>query len=115
MDGLKRATAYLVERRIILVIILAIVIAFTMTLVSLRLYDMDDVSRLDVSLPNRENIRSSTKEDDIQKFDSSGVLDEQAFADFQALYTKNRSALDALGKFDGDALSSESLQIGSNE
>lgn len=115
MSGMKRIAAFFGERRILLIIILAVLIAALMTVVSLRLYDLDDVSRLDVSLPNRESIRSSTGEDEVQKFNSTGALDAQALSDFQTLYTKNRSALDALGKFDGDALSSDSLKIGPNE
>lgn len=115
MSTTKRVTAFFAERRLLLGIIFATVIAIIMTIISLRLYDLDDVSRLDVSLPIRENIRMSTKEDEVQQFGSTGVLDTQALSDFQALFTKNRSALDALGKFDGDALSSDSLKIGSNE
>lgn len=115
MNGTHRLATFFKERRIILAILLAVILAFAMTAISLRLYDMDDVSRLDVSLPNRENIRSSTKEDDVQNFASSGALDAKALADFQVLYTKNRTALDALGKFDSDSLSDDSLQIGTNE
>lgn len=115
MNALKRIKDYIVTRRIILALSLAILIAFIMTFVSLKLYDLDDVSRLDVSLPNREGIRSSTDEAALQRFDSSGELDAEAVADFQALYSTNRAALDALGKFDSDALSSDSLKIGPNE
>lgn len=110
----KRALSYFSERRILLGIIFAIILSLVMTVISLRLYDLDDVSRLDVSLPNRENIRPE-EESEVQKFDSSGALDAKALADFQSLYSKNRSALDALGKFDGDALSNDSLRIGPNE
>lgn len=115
MNAHKRLTNYFAERQILLALIAAVVIAFIMTVISLKLYDLDDVSRLDVSLPNREGIRSSTDEEALQRFDSSGVLDAKAIADFQALYSKNRAALDALGKFDSDALSTNSLKIGPNE
>lgn len=115
MNAFRRVKTYIVERRIIIALVFAILIAFIMTFVSLKLYDFDDVSRLDVSLPNREGIRSSTDEETLQKFDSSGKLDAHAISDFQTLYSKNRAALDALGKFDSDALSSDSLKIGPNE
>lgn len=97
-------------------IVLAVLASLIMTAVALRLYVMDDVSRLDVSLPNRENIRpESVKDDSSLRFDASGQLDSKAFDDFQKLYSKQRTALDALGKFDGDSLSNERLQIGSGE
>lgn len=115
MNIIQRGITFFAERRVLLSIIAAVLLACVMTVISLRLYDLDDVSRLDVSLPIRENIRSSTKEDEVQQFGSTGVLDARALADFQALFTKNRSALDALGKFDGDSLSSDSLKIGPNE
>jgi hypothetical protein len=115
VSAVKRIASFFSERRILLGIVFAIIIAFVMTVISLRLYDLDDVSRLDVSLPNRESIRSAASADEVQKFDSSGPLDSKALSDFQNLYTKNRSALDALGKYDADALSSDSLQIGPNE
>lgn len=115
MNTFRRIAHYFAERRIILALAFSVVVALIMTVISLKLYDLDDVSRLDVSLPNREGIRSSTDEETLQRFDSAGVLDTQAIADFQALYSKNRAALDALGKFDSDALSSDSLKIGPNE
>lgn len=114
MNTSKKLVTYFSERRILLGIILAVIIALIMTVISLRLYDIDDVSRLDVSLPNRESTRPN-EDSEVQKFDSSGTLDSKAISDFQSLYSKNRSALDALGKFDGDSLSNDSLQIGSNE
>jgi hypothetical protein len=115
MESLKGVTTFFAKRRLLLGIIFAVILALVMTAISLRLYDLDDVSRLDVSLPNRESIRSSANESEVQKFGSSGPLDEQALSDFQKLYTKNRTALEALGKFDSDALSSDSLRIGPNE
>lgn len=115
MNALQRAGTYFAKRRMLLGIILAVVIALVMTAVSLRLYDLDDVSRLDVSLPNRESIRLSANEGEVQNFGASGALDAKALDDFQALYSKNRSALEALGKFDSDALSSEALRISPNE
>lgn len=115
MSAIKRFVGFFSERRILLGIVFAIVVAFVMTVISLKLYDLDDVSRLDVSLPNRESIRSAASADEVQKFDASGPLDSKSLSDFQNLYTKNRAALDALGKYESDALSSDSLQIGPNE
>ncbi len=115
MSGPGRLITFFTERRIVLGIVGAVLIALIMTVIGLKLYDLDDVSRLDVSLPNREDIRSSEGGNEVQKFDSTGLLDEKAIADFQALFKKNRTALDTLGKFDGDALNSDSLQIGPNE
>lgn len=116
MSLVVQLKAYFDHRRIILVILFSILIALAMTAVSLRLYDMDYVSRLDVSLPSREDLRTKTSTgDNTDKFDSIGPLDAQTFSDFQSIYTKNRAALNATGKFDGDSLSNDSLRVGSNE
>lgn len=116
MNVITHIKTYFDQRRIMLVIIFSIIIALVMTVVSLKLYDMDYVSRLDVSLPSREDLRTKTSTgDNTDKFDSVGPLDSQAFSDFQRIFTKNREALDATGKFDGDLLSNDSLQVGSSE
>ena len=115
MSVVKALADFFSKRQILLGIVSAILIASLMTLVSLKLYDLDDVSRLDVSLPKRESIRPSTSENDVQKFNSSGRLDDQALSDFQSLFTKNRLALDALGRFDSDALNRVNLRIGLTE
>lgn len=116
MSAITRIKSFFDERRIILAITLAIVAALVMTAVSLRLYQMDYVSHLDVSLPEREDLRKKALEDtESVKFDATGPLNAQAFSDFQTLYTKNQTALGVLGKLDGDALSDESLRVGSNE
>lgn len=112
----ERIVAYFKDRKILLGIIIAITASLVMTAVSLKLYDMDDVSRLDVSLPERENIRKkTTAEETTTKFDSFGTLDDKAFADFKKLYSSNREALNTLGKFDSNALDSSSLKISTNE
>lgn len=115
MNKAQQLATFFKERQILLGILVAVVAACVMTVVSMRLYDIDDVSRLDVSLPNRESIRSSGDEEEVQNFAASGALDSKAMSDFQKLYDKNRAALDALGKFDSDVLSDDSLQIGTNE
>lgn len=114
-DRINKLKVFFDERRIGIGIAMAIVSALIMTTVSMMMYDMDDVSRLDVSLPNREKIRPSTREDDMQKFASTGLLDREALLDFQVLFSKNRASLNALSKFDGNVLSDESLHIGVSE
>lgn len=116
MSSINRLKQYFQDRQLLLMIILAVVASLIMTTIALKLYVLDDVSRLDVSLPNRENIRpESAKDDSSLKFDASGQLDNKAFDDFQKLYSKQRTALSTLGKFDGDSLSNERLRIGSGE
>lgn len=117
MNLYTRLRHFLATRQIILAIFAAIIVALVMTAMSLKLYDMDYVSRLDVSLPDRESIRAKTSMDDYnsKKFAPTGPLDNQAYSDFESIYLQNKKGLDVLGKFDGSALDNESLQIGTNE
>lgn len=110
MSIINRITAYFKQRQLLLVIFIAIALAFVMTAISLHLYNLDDVSRLDVSLPNRENIRPAANQDEATKFGSSGALDTKALTDFQTLYSKSRDDLNKLGSFDGDPLNPDALQ-----
>lgn len=111
----SRTIDFFRTRQLLLGIIGAICIALILTAISLKLYDLDDVSRLDVSLPNRESIRpASTTDDTSKKFDAFGALDSKAYADFSSMYQKDRTTLDKLGKFDDNSLADDSLQISAN-
>ncbi len=110
MKVTNRLAEYFKQKQLVLVIGAAIVLAFVMTAISLNLYNLDDVSRLDVSLPNRENIRPATTEDVTTQFGPSGALDAKALKDFQTLYTNTRDDLNKLGTFDGDPLNPDALQ-----
>ena len=74
---------------------------------------IDEITN-DLSL-NVTDFADEGDEEEVQNFAASGALDSKAMSDFQKLYDKNRAALDALGKFDSDVLSDDSLQIGTNE
>lgn len=110
MKIVNRIRIYFKDKQLLIVICAAIVIAFVMTVISLHLYNLDDVSRLDVSLPDSKNIRPVATEDETTKFGPSGALDTNALTDFQTLYTKNRDDLNKLGTFGGDPLNPDALQ-----
>lgn len=97
--------------------LIAVAAAAVITVIGLRLYLLDDVSRLDASLPGREKIRSSLPgaDESDKQFGPTGPVDQRALSDFQALYTKKRTALDALGRFDDTVLELDSLRITTNE
>ena len=110
MRLVNRLKDYFQDKQLLLVIAGSIVLAIVMTTISLQLYNLDDVSRLDVSLPNSKNIRPVATEDETTKFGASGALDTKAVNDFQTLYTKARDDLNKLGIYDGDPLNPDALQ-----
>ncbi len=77
----------------------------------MTIYNYSDVSRLDISRPGYESLRKSVVKDEATTFDANGTLNSKDIEDFQKLYDKKRQALNALGKFDGDALNDDQLKI----
>ncbi len=113
VQKVKSGLNFFKERQFILAILLAIFIAIFMTLASLKLYNTSYVSRLDVSLPDRENIRpeKTNSSGGNKVFQVVGPVDEKTLKEFDEIYTKNRKDLDVLGRFNAEALSDESLQL----
>lgn len=92
-----------------LAIAAAAIAALILTSVSMYLYSQSDASRIDASLPGREDIRSKLTTTPTITFEGSGSVDAAALADFQTLYDKEREALRSYGTFEGDQLEFSNL------
>ena len=100
------------ERKIVLGLAAASVVALAMTTLSIWMYNISDVSRLDVSRPGYEQARESViKADDALSFSASGELDVDAMKDFQQLFDAKRKALNAMGGFEGTILEDSKIII----
>jgi LPS O-antigen subunit length determinant protein (WzzB/FepE family) len=109
---------FLAARQIVVVIALSVLVALVMTVISMYMYKMDDVSRLDVSLPNREQVRPTETggtNDDVETFSASGAVTAETLDKFQSMFDTRRKTLDSLGAYDGNVLDFESLRITTNE
>lgn len=104
---------HIVERhRMVYGIIAALIIAMLLTVVSMALYVSSGASRLDLSRPGYERVRSETQRDDQETtFSATGPMNSAVADDFQARFTKHRDTLSKLDTFGSDALDDAELQI----
>ena len=104
---------HIVERhRMVYGIIAALIIAMLLAVVSMALYVSSGASRLDLSRPGYERVRSETQRDDQETtFSATGRMNSAVADDFQARFTKHRDTLSKLDTFGSDALDDAELQI----
>lgn len=111
-----RVIHYFDERKMLLCLVLAISLVLLMTAASLRAYYLSDVSHLDLSRPGHEKSRSDVMTPGNEtRFEAAGPVDATALKTFQQLYDKKRTALNALGRFDGNALGDDQMKLTTNE
>lgn len=107
---------FIAERKIIIALGIATVVAVIAASVSVWAYNVSDVSRLDISRPGYEEARDSViKGDESISFGATGTLDADAMKDFQSLYDDKHQKLDAIGSFDGNLLSDDLLKTTTSE
>lgn len=89
----------------------SLALAVALVLFSLHWYHTDGTSDIDLSLPNYENVRDQIKSPMVEDgISSSGVLDDDAFKQFDKMYKEYQPLLDAKA-FDAQALSDDALKI----
>lgn len=103
----------LVERhRIIYGVIAALLISILLTVVSMALYVSSGASRLDLSRPGYERVRSDVQRTtDEDSFSANGPINTDVANEFQALYSKHRDRLSKLDTYGTNALDDSELQI----
>lgn len=104
---------YLIDRhRIVYGIIAALLIAALLTAVSMALYVSSGASRLDLSRPGYERVRSETQREEREAtFSSTGPMNSKVAEDFQARFNKHRDTLSKLDTYGTNALDDTELQI----
>lgn len=100
------------KRKLMTGVILAVTMALALTLVSMTIYVLSDVARLDISRPGYEKLRESViKNETTDKFEANGLLDKQSVQDFQEIFREKRRLLEPIGRFDGNPLGDEELKL----
>ena len=90
----------------------ALVIAALLTTISMALYVSSGASRLDLSRPGYEKVRSDVQQDSEESdFSASGPMNSAVAEDFQKRFTKHRDTLSKLDNFSSNALDDDELQI----
>lgn len=102
-----------IERhRIIYGITGALLISMLLTAISMALYISSGASRLDLSRPGYEGVRTEVQRSDNEEaFSATGPVNTEAVNDFQARFSRHRATLTKLDTFGTNALDDTQLQI----
>ena len=93
-------------------IIGALIITMLLTAVSMALYVSSGASRLDLSRPGYERVRSDVQRDSEETdFSATGPMNSSVVNDFQSRFSKHRDTLSKLDTFGTNALDDTELQI----
>lgn len=103
----------LVDRhRIVYGVVAALLISILLTAISMALYVSSGASRLDLSRPGYEGVRSNVQRaTDEESFSASGPMSTTVANDFQSRFTKHRQTLLRLDTYSTNALDDTELQI----
>lgn len=98
-------------------IIVVLIVATTLSGVSLWLYRVSGASKLDLSRPGYEKVREDVKDDNdgTKPFSPTGNLDDAAIKDFRSRYENIKMRLDQMNSYDDAAVSDENLGLITDE
>lgn len=102
-----------IERhRIVYGVILSLLVSILLTVISMALYVSSGASRLDLSRPGYERVRSNLQNDtEESRFSATGPMNQGVVNDFQARFSKHRETLGKLDSFGTGAIEDAELQI----
>lgn len=96
------------RHRFSLLIIVAIIIAITLTVVSMTLYTISGAAQLDLSRPGYQSVSDQIDtETKIDTYSASGAVNAETIREFMELYDEQASKAKAVDAFNGDPLNPE--------
>jgi len=100
------------RHRITYGVIAALLITMLLTTISMALYISSGASRLDLSRPGYEKVRSEVQNDSNEDtFSATGPMNSDVANDFQVRFSRHRETLTKLDTFGTNALDDDELQI----
>lgn len=102
-----------IERhRIIYGITAALLITMLLTTISMALYISSGASRLDLSRPGYERVRTEVRQNtEEEAFSATGPINSDVANEFQSRFTRHRTTLTKLDTFGTNSLDDTQLQI----
>lgn len=99
--------------RITLLLIITVIIAITLTTISVAMYNSSGAAQLDLSRPGYRSVSDKVeKSDKIDVYSASGVVTKESIEEFMKLYDEQASKAKAVDAFNGDPLNPEVLEFG---
>jgi len=106
------------RHRLSLLLIITVIIALTLTTISVVMYNSSGAAQLDLSRPGYLSVSSKVeKSDAIDTYSATGDVSKDTIEQFMKLYDAQASKAKAVDAFNGDPLNPEVLEFGaqSNE
>lgn len=106
------------RHRLSLLLIVTVLIALTLTIVSVAIYNSSGAAQLDLSRPGYRSVSSQVeKTDTIDTYSAIGDVNKDTIEEFMDLYDTQATKAKAVDAFNGDPLNPEILEFGtpSNE
>lgn len=101
------------QHKFMVLVGLTIVVSLMLVAVSLWLYNTSGAAQLDLSRPGYQSVRDKADQtNDFKGFSSSGVIDDEAIAEFRKLYDEQLLEATAVESFGGDVMSDVALGLG---
>ncbi|NCU30413.1 hypothetical protein EOM57_01260 [Candidatus Saccharibacteria bacterium] len=108
----KLAINWLRGNKLAVVVLMALLVTAILTWISMWIYHINDVSRLDISRPGYEVVRESVqRQEEAGMFQATGKLDKKAVDLFLKEFNAKRKLLDGNSRFDPGVLSDEQLEL----
>jgi uncharacterized iron-regulated membrane protein len=102
------------RHRLSLLLVLAVVVALTLTTVSVIIYNKSGAAQLDLSRPGYSSVSDQVETtDEIDTYSASGAVNKETIEAFMKLYDAQASKAKAVDAFNGDPLNPEVLEFGS--
>ncbi|MES2630618.1 MAG: hypothetical protein V4611_01555 [Patescibacteria group bacterium] len=101
------------KHRLSLLLILTVLIALTLTVVSMFAYNASGTAQLDLSRPGYLSVSDQVdKTDKITEYSAFGSVNKDSIDEFTKLYDEQAAKAKAVDAFNGDPLNPEVLEFG---
>jgi hypothetical protein len=101
------------RHRLSLLLIITVLIALTMTVISMIAYSASGTAQLDLSRPGYLSVSDQVdKTDNITEYSAFGPVNKESIDEFTKLYDEQAGKAKAVDAFNGDPLNPEILEFG---
>ena len=103
------------KHRLSLLLIITVIIALTLTVISMIAYNVSGTAQLDLSRPGYSSVSNKVdKTDKISEYSGFGSVSKDSINEFTKLYDAQAIKAKAVDAFNGDPLNPEVLGFGIN-
>jgi hypothetical protein len=101
------------RHRLSLLLIITVLIALTLTVISMFAYNASGTAQLDLSRPGYSSVSSKVdRTDEITEYSAFGAVNKDSINEFTKLYDAQAAKAKAVDAFNGDPLNPEILEFG---